>query len=54
MYYRKFWIVVADIVEVDVIEKKQHNEYFWKGLPRELWYVISDCLEVRDADFESN
>jgi len=54
IYYRKFWIVAADIVEVDVIKKKQHNEYFWKGLPQELWYVISDCLEVRDADFESN
>jgi len=25
-YYRKFWIVVADLVEADVINKKQHNE----------------------------
>jgi len=31
-YYRKFWIVVADLVEAD-INKKQHDEYFWKGLP---------------------
>jgi len=27
-YYRKFWIVVADLVEADVINKKQHDEYF--------------------------
>ena len=31
-YYRKFWIVTTDLVEADVINKKQHNEYFWKGL----------------------
>jgi len=30
-YYRKFWIVVADLVEAD-INKKQHDEYFWKEL----------------------
>jgi len=24
IYYRKFWIVAADLVEVDVINKKQH------------------------------
>jgi len=53
-YYRKFWIVAADLVEVDIINKKQHDEYFWKGLPRELQYAISDCLEARDADFESD
>ena len=53
-YYRKLWIVAVDIVEVDVIKKKQHDEYFWKELPQELWYVISDRLEVQDADFESN
>ena len=32
-YYRKFWIVAVDLVEADVINKKQHDEYFWKGLP---------------------
>jgi len=32
-YYRKFWIVAVDLVEADVINKKQYNEYFWKGLP---------------------
>ena len=32
-YYRKFWIVAVDLVEVDIINKKQHDEYFWKGLP---------------------
>jgi len=32
-YYRKFWIVTADLVEADVINKKQYDEYFWKGLP---------------------
>jgi len=31
-YYRKFWIIVADLVEVDIINKKQHDKYFWKGL----------------------
>ena len=45
-YYRKFWIVAADLVETDVINKKQHDEYFWKGLPRELRYAISDRLEA--------
>jgi len=53
-YYKKFWIVVADLVEADIINKKQHNEYFWKGLPQELWYTISDRLEAQDADFESD
>jgi len=53
-YYRKFWIVAMDLVEADIINKKQHDEYFWKGLPRELWYAISDCLEAQDADFESD
>jgi len=28
IYYRKFWIVAADLVEADVINKKQHDEYF--------------------------
>jgi len=41
-------------VEAEVINKKQHNEYFWKGLPCNLRYAIGDCLEARDADFESN
>ena len=27
-YYRKFWIVAADLVEADIINKKQHNKYF--------------------------
>jgi len=53
-YYRKFWIVAADLVEADVINKKQHDEYFWKGLPQELRYAISDRLEARDLNFESN
>jgi len=53
-YYRKFWIVAANLVEADVINKKQHDEYFWKGLLRELRYAISDLLEARDPDFESD
>jgi len=53
-YYRKFWIVVADLVEADIINKKQHDKYFWKGLPRELQYAISHCPKARDADFKSN
>jgi len=32
-YYRKFWIVAADLVEADIINKKQHDKYFWKGFP---------------------
>ena len=32
-YYRKFWIVAADLVEADIINKKQHDKYFWKELP---------------------
>ena len=54
MYYRKFQIITADLVEADVINKKQHDKYFWKGLPWELQYAISDCLEVQDANFESD
>jgi len=27
-YYRKFWIVAADLVKADVINKKQYDEYF--------------------------
>ena len=54
MYYRKFWIIVADLVEADVINKKQHDKYFWKGLPWELQYAISDRLEAQDANFESD
>ena len=54
MYYRKFWIIAANLVEADVINKKQHDEYFWKELPRELQYAISDCLEVQDANFKSD
>jgi len=46
IYYRKFWIITADLVEVDVINKKQHDEYFWKRLPQELQYTINDCLEA--------
>jgi len=53
-YYRKFWIVAADLVEADVINKKQHDEYFWKELPQELQYAISNCLEAQDPDFESD
>jgi len=46
IYYRKFWIVAADLVEADVINKKQHDKYFWKGLSQELRYAINDCLEA--------
>jgi len=49
MYYRKFWIIAADLVEADVINKKQHDEYFWKGLPWKLQYAISDHLEAQDV-----
>ena len=53
-YYRKFWIITADLVEADVINKKQHNKYFWKRLSLELWYAISDYLEAQDANFKSD
>jgi len=53
-YYRKFWIVATDLVEADFINKKQHDEYFWKKLPRELRYAISNHLEAQDSDFESD
>jgi len=32
-YYQRFWIVAVDLVETDIINKKQHDKYFWKGLP---------------------
>jgi len=35
-YYQKFWIMVASLVEADVINKKQPDEYFWKGLSLKL------------------
>jgi len=54
IYYRKFWIVAADLVEANIINKKQHNEYFWKRLHQELRYAINDCLEAQDPDFESD
>jgi len=53
-YYQRFWIVAADLVEADIINKKQHDKYFWKELPRELWYAISNCLEAQNANFESD
>jgi len=36
------------------LTKKQHNKYFWKGLLCNLRYAISNHLEARDADFESD
>ena len=53
-YYQKIWIIAADLVEANIINKKQHDEYFWKELPQELCYAISDCLEAQDANFESD
>jgi len=53
-YYRQFWIIAADLVEADIINKKQHDKYFWKGLPWELQYAISDHLEAQDANFEND
>jgi len=52
MYYRKFRNIVADLVEEEIINKRQQNKYFWKGLPQELRYAISDCLEDQDPDFK--
>jgi len=54
IYYRKFWIIATDLVEADVINKKQHDKYFWKGLPWELQYAISDHFEAQDTNFESD
>jgi len=51
-YYRKFRNIAADLVEEEIINKRQQDKYFWKGLPRELRYTISDCLEDQDPDFE--
>jgi hypothetical protein len=45
-YFRKFWIIAADLVDAQVISEKQFNEYFWKGIPRNLRYEICDCLEA--------
>ncbi|KXN92857.1 hypothetical protein AN958_06962 [Leucoagaricus sp. SymC.cos] len=53
-YYRRFWIVAADLMEASVIHDKRRDEYFWKGIPRDLRYAISDRLEACDADFESD
>ena len=36
-YYQRFWIMAADLIEAEVINEKQHNEYFWKGLPYNLY-----------------
>jgi len=51
-YYRKFRNIAADLVEEKIINTRQHNKYFWKGLPCELCYAICDCLKARDPDFE--
>jgi len=51
-YYRKFRNIVADLVEEEIINKRQHDKYFWKGLSYELCHAISDCLEDQDLDFE--
>jgi hypothetical protein len=32
-YFRKFWIIAADLVEAKVINERQQEEYFWKGIP---------------------
>jgi len=53
-YYQRFWIMAANLIEAEVINEKQHNEYFWKGLPYNLYYAIGDCLEAQNADFESD
>jgi len=53
-YYRKFRNIAADLVEEEIINKRQHDKYFWKGLPCELCYAICDHLEARDPDFECN
>jgi len=45
-YYRRFWIIVADLMEAEVINKKQHNVYFWKRLSYNLHYAIGNCLEA--------
>jgi len=53
-YYRKFRNIAADLVEEEIINKRQHNKYFWKGLPHKLHYTICDRLEAQDPDFECN
>jgi len=53
-YYRKFRDIAADLVEEEIVNKRQHDKYFWKGLPCELCYAICDHLEARDPDFECN
>jgi len=32
-YYRKFRNIAADLVEKEIINKRQQDKYFWKGLP---------------------
>ncbi|KXN87341.1 hypothetical protein AN958_08931 [Leucoagaricus sp. SymC.cos] len=53
-YYRKFWIIAADLVEANVINDKQRDEYFWKGIPCDLHYAIGDHLEAQDKNYESS
>jgi len=49
-YHKKFRNTAADLVEEEIINQRQYNKYFWKGLPRELRYAISDHLEAQDPD----
>ena len=53
-YYQKFWIMAVNLVEVDIINKKQYDKYFWKGLLQKLCYAINDYLEAQDTNFESD
>jgi len=45
-HYWRFWIMVADLIKADIINKKQYSEYFWKRLSHNLCYAISNHLEV--------
>ncbi|KXN85038.1 hypothetical protein AN958_11776 [Leucoagaricus sp. SymC.cos] len=53
-YYHKFWIIAADLVEVNVINDKQRDEYFWKSILCDLHYAIGDCLEAQDENYGSS
>jgi len=51
-YYRKFRNIAADLVEEEIINKRQHDKYFWKRLSCELCYAIYNHLKAQDSDFE--
>ncbi|KXN82049.1 hypothetical protein AN958_03267 [Leucoagaricus sp. SymC.cos] len=51
-YHHKFWIVMSDLVEAKVIDKKWRDKYFWKSLPLascNASFESEDVLSMKDA-----